>query len=255
MKVINKLLLLGGLLWIFLWTRPIYAADTLKIPGPAERRREMMEKMPMQPSPVVPKQKNKKSQPQSQPKSKGSGNWMGNLLDALNLGLQFARELRRDEPRFDLDAPYYLPPPPPYDPDAPWLDPDFPGYDPDAAYWFYRRRQLYGAADLAIVNLRLSSASIIQGQTVRASALVANYGGRPVFAARVGFFLNGRLVAPERLVSLTPGERTIVTVEIPFETAGLYRISVEVDPDDEIAEFNEANNRDWIFIKVEPARR
>lgn len=115
-----------------------------------------------------------------------------------------------------------------------------------------------GPIDLAAVSLTPHQISVIRGQALRLSAVVANLGTLSAVVFRVTFSYRplwggAEVVFSNQLVpGLASGARTTLVAELStFALApGVYEIILTVDPDNQIPETDKMNNRLVISINV-----
>ncbi len=114
------------------------------------------------------------------------------------------------------------------------------------------------ALDLHPEGVSFSPARVAQGETITVSALIVKEGEVEVGGFNVAFLVEGRRFAQVSVPGMATWERE-KAVSAKLDTAalelapGVYRITVEVDPDDQVPELDEANNRLTVLLSVQPA--
>jgi len=97
--------------------------------------------------------------------------------------------------------------------------------------------------EISVQNFTLSSISITDGDNVNLTAQVFNYGNESANNVMVVFSVDGIQVGAQQFISYIPiGESRTASVTW-VAAAGHHNINVTVDPSDQIAEWNELNNR------------
>ena len=93
------------------------------------------------------------------------------------------------------------------------------------------------AQNLAIESALATQVELRPGVPVAVEVQLVNHGAFPVIGAPLRMELNGPRspIVIDRTVSLAAGQRHSLRLELPIETAGLYRGSVSVDFDDPLA--------------------
>ncbi|MCI2429915.1 hypothetical protein LM602_03815 [Candidatus Acetothermia bacterium] len=116
-----------------------------------------------------------------------------------------------------------------------------------------------GPADLAALSLTPNPASVVRGQPIRLSAVVANLGTVAVGPFRVTLAHRSlwgggpeMIFSNQLLPGLAAGARLTLTAELNTGglAPGLYEIILTVDPDNRIPETNEENNRIVITVNI-----
>ncbi len=115
-----------------------------------------------------------------------------------------------------------------------------------------------GPLDLAALSLTPSQTSVMRGQPIRFSAVVANLGPAAVGAFRVTLAQRPLWGGVETIFSnqlipgLAGGARLTLTADLNTISLapGIYEIILTVDPDNQIPETNKTNNRIVITINV-----
>lgn len=116
-----------------------------------------------------------------------------------------------------------------------------------------------GPVDLAAVSLTPNQTSVVRGQPIRFSAVIANLGTasagpfRVTLAYRALWGTGGETPFSNQLIpGLAANQRITLTADLNTIslTPGIYEIILTVDPDNQISESNEENNRMVITINV-----
>jgi len=97
--------------------------------------------------------------------------------------------------------------------------------------------------DLRVESVSLSRGVAHLGEVVEATVTLRNLGDVGVNHATVRLHLGGRRVGQDYLVDLGPGASVDISTEFFARPEGKHEFRVEIDPDNEIAEGDENNNR------------
>jgi Alpha/beta hydrolase domain/CARDB len=95
--------------------------------------------------------------------------------------------------------------------------------------------------DLLAAAPAVSPAVLFQGSTATFSALVTNAAPDGAAGVKVRFLVDGVPVGEQTIAQLAAGSSTTVSAQWSA-TPGMHSVEVRLDPDDAIAELNEANN-------------
>jgi len=106
--------------------------------------------------------------------------------------------------------------------------------------------------DLCVYSVQLSSSKPRAGQVLQARAVIFNQGTRGVEGAKVRFYLGNRSVGEEQ-VGIPARGKEAVTVKFRATEEGAQPLRVIADPENEIAESNERNNKGVAEFVCQPA--
>ncbi|MCS6937207.1 MAG: hypothetical protein NZV61_06640 [Candidatus Bipolaricaulota bacterium] len=116
-----------------------------------------------------------------------------------------------------------------------------------------------GPIDLAAVSLTPNQTSVVRGQPIRFSAVIANLGTaaagpfRVTLAYRALWGTGGETIFSNQLIpGLAANQRLTLTADLNTISLvpGIYEIVLTVDPDNQISESNEENNRIIVTVNV-----
>ncbi|MEW6360167.1 MAG: CARDB domain-containing protein [Planctomycetota bacterium] len=114
--------------------------------------------------------------------------------------------------------------------------------------------------DLAVQEITVSPSPCVLGEDARIQAIISNRGNEGLQGVRVRFRMENTIIGRDLAVSIGPRQNAALSAALPGELtakvgaryAGRSSVSVQVDPENQIAEADEENNCAEAEFRVHP---